>query len=185
MIIRLGNTLAKKIKETVLPPVPPSSSPFADWTARLFTADRTQYILVSNTSALYSAVFYGKGVTDANQLINRVLDSLRDIMTEDGFESIYEKRIGPETGEFLLSKTANRSVTGSMNDMIWRGKYHLIRDEISPFDVSSLLNKTPMSSLKYGYPRDAFGLMAEEPEGPAQGNNVILFPKTPGRPQGR
>lgn len=67
-------------------------------------------MLVSNTATLYSAVFYGKGVTDANQLINRVLDGLRDITKGDGFESIYEKRIVPETGEFLLSKAANRSV---------------------------------------------------------------------------
>lgn len=67
-----------------------------------------------------------------------------------------------------------------MNEMIWRVKYHLIRDEISPFDVTFRLNKTPMSYVKYGYPRDAFRLMAEEPEGPAMGSNVISFPKAPG-----
>jgi len=184
MIIRLGNTLAKKIKETVLPSVPPSPNPFADWTARLFTADRTQYVLVSNTATLYSTVFYGKGITDANQLINRVLDGLRDITKEDRFESIYEKCVVPETGEFLFSKAVNRSVTGSMNEMIWRAKYQLIRDEISPFDVASRLNKTPMSYVKYGYPRDAFRLMAEEPEGPAMESNVISFPKAPERPKG-
>lgn len=52
MIIRLGNTLARKIKEMVLPPVASGPNPFADWTARLFTADHTQYILVSNTATL-------------------------------------------------------------------------------------------------------------------------------------
>jgi len=30
----------------VLPPVAPGPNPFTDWTARLFTADHTQYILV-------------------------------------------------------------------------------------------------------------------------------------------
>ncbi len=166
MIIRLGNTLAKKIKETLLPPLAPDPNPFADWTARLFTVDHTQYILVSNTTTLYSAVFYGKGITDANRLINRMLDNLRDIAQNDGFESMYVKRIAPETGEFSLSKAVNRSVTGSMNEMILQSKWHLSDGETSPFDVALLLNKTPMSYLKYGHPRDALALLAPDLQRP-------------------
>ncbi len=183
MIIRLGNTLAKKIKETVLPSVPPSHNPYADWTARLFTADRTQYVLVSNSATLYSVIFFGKGITGANQLINRMLDNLRDITKEDGFESIYENRVAPETGEVLFSKATNRSVTGSMNEMIFRAKWHLADDEMSPFDVAHQLNKTPMSYANDGYPRDAFAALAEEREAPATGNNVISFPEVRRRPK--
>ena len=49
MIIRLAASLAKKIKETDLPILPPDPNPFAEWAARLFTADRAQYILITNT----------------------------------------------------------------------------------------------------------------------------------------
>lgn len=164
MIVRLGSTLARKIKETGLPPVGPCPNPFADWTARLFTAHHTQYILASNTATLYSTVFFGRGITDANQLIIRMLDSLRDIAEEDGFRSIYENSIAPETGEFSFSKAVNRSVTGSMNDLVFQARFCLQSDEISPFDVASRLNKTPMSYLKYEYPRDAFAHMALELE---------------------
>jgi hypothetical protein len=116
-----------------------------------------------------------------------MLDNLRDITKEDGFESIYEKRVAPETGEVFFSKATNRSVTGSMNEMIFRAKWYLSSDEISPFDVALRLNKTPMSYLKYEYPREAFGLMAEEPQSPATGSNVISFPevKPPGNPKSR
>ena len=37
---------------------------FADWSAHLFTAERTQYILISNTASLYSMVMFGRGITD-------------------------------------------------------------------------------------------------------------------------
>ncbi len=178
MIIRLGNTLARKIKETVLPPVTPGPNPFADWTARLFTAGHTQYILVSNSATLYSTVFYGRGITDANQLIIRMLDNLRDIAEEDGFASIYENRIAPETGQFSFSKAVNRSVTGSMNDLVFQARFYLHSDEISPFDVASRLNKTPMSYLKYEHPREALAHMALELERSETKGNIIPFPGT-------
>ena len=49
MIIRLTQKLAKKVKETDLSEMPLHENPLADWSANLFTTDRTQYILVSNT----------------------------------------------------------------------------------------------------------------------------------------
>jgi hypothetical protein len=48
MIFRLSQKLAKKLKEGTLPPLPLDENPYADWSAHLFTADRTQYILLTN-----------------------------------------------------------------------------------------------------------------------------------------
>jgi len=61
MIVRLSQKLNAKIKGGTLPTLPPDDNPFADWSAHLFLVDRTQYILVSNTTSLYSIVMYGKG----------------------------------------------------------------------------------------------------------------------------
>jgi hypothetical protein len=63
MIFRLSQKLATKIKEVTLPALPLDDNPFADWSAQLFVADRTQYVLLSNTQSLYSTVIYGKGIT--------------------------------------------------------------------------------------------------------------------------
>ncbi len=63
MIIRLTAKLGKKIKNIPSATLPPDSNPFADWSAHLFTAERRQYILVANTSSLYSVVMPGKGIT--------------------------------------------------------------------------------------------------------------------------
>jgi len=163
MIIRLGNTLAKKIKETDLSSSLHDLNPFADWTARLFTADHTQYILISNTISLYSVVFYGRGITDFDHLIRRMMDMLRDVMEEDGFRLIYERRVAPQAASVSFAKSLNRSVTGSMNDLVFQAKVHIIEGELSPYDVSFKLNDIPMSYLKYRSPREAFRMMVQEP----------------------
>jgi len=64
MIFRLSQKLNAKIKAGTLRALPLGENPFADWSAHLFAADRTQYILLSNTKSLYSTVLYGKGITN-------------------------------------------------------------------------------------------------------------------------
>ena len=55
MLFRITQKLNKKIDAGPLPTVPLDESPWGDWSARLFTADRTQYIMLTNTTSLYSA----------------------------------------------------------------------------------------------------------------------------------
>jgi hypothetical protein len=162
MIVRLSNTLAKKIKETNLPLLPADPNPFTDWAARLFTADRAQYILITNSVSLYSVVIYGRGITDENALLHGMTDTMRDVMEKDGYRMIYEKQVAPQAARVSFSKAINRSVTGSMNDLVFIAKWHLIRDELSPYDVSFRLNEVPMSYLKYINPRNAFQSMGQE-----------------------
>ena len=63
MIFRLSQKLNAKIKVGALRALPLHEKPLADWSAHLFVAGRTQYLLLSNTRSLYSTVMYGKGVT--------------------------------------------------------------------------------------------------------------------------
>ena len=56
MIFRLSQKLNAKIKVGALSVVPLDENPYADWSAHLFTVDRTQYIILSNTKSLYSTV---------------------------------------------------------------------------------------------------------------------------------
>ena len=52
MILHPTDSLAKKLGEAYLPAGRVSRDKFGDWSASLFTADRTQYILFSNTATL-------------------------------------------------------------------------------------------------------------------------------------
>ena len=156
MIIRPSQKLCTKIKAGSLSTLPQDDNPFADWSANLFIADRTQYILLTNTKSLYSMVMYGKGISDDSTFIERVLSSLREFLADDGQQFTYRRFIAPASGTVAFAKTLNRSVTGSMNDLIFHAKAWLIEVDLSPYDVGFKLNDIPFSSLGYAKPKDAF-----------------------------
>ena len=84
MISRLSQKLNAKIKAGTLRTLRLNENPFADWSAHLFVAGRTQYILLSNTMSLFSTVMHGKGITNEKTFIERALSSLRELMDANG-----------------------------------------------------------------------------------------------------
>jgi hypothetical protein len=161
MIFRLSEKLKAKIKAGTLKALPLDENPFADWSAHLFVADRTQYILLSNTKSPYSTVMYGKGITNDSSFIERALSNIREFMEDDGQEFVHQRFISPASASVCFAKALNRSVTGSMNDMIKHAAYYLAEGDIAPFEVGSRLNGIPMSALKHdrsthGFSRDVF-----------------------------
>ena len=166
MILRLSQKLNTKIKAGTLGDIPLDENPYADWSAHLFTADRTQYIIMSNTKSLYSCVMYGKGITDDNRFIDRALSTIREFMEDDGQSFVYQRFIAPASGTVSFAKALNRSVTGSMNDLIKFAKMWLTEGDLSPHDTGFKLNDMPMSALGkprgYGHPREVFKLLANQ-----------------------
>jgi hypothetical protein len=161
MIFRLSQKLNTKIRGGILGTLPLDENPFADWSAPLFVASRTQYIILSNTRSLYSTVVYGRGITNNSDFIERALSTIREFMEEEGHQSVYERFIAPASKTIQFAKALNRSVTGSMNDMIRHATYWLAQGDFSPFEVGFRLNEIPMSALAasgspYGMPREAF-----------------------------
>ncbi len=173
MILRLSQKLAKKIKAGKLTDMPLDENPYADWSCHLFTADRTQYIIMSNTKSLYSYVMYGKGITDDSRFIERALSTIREFMEDDGQQFAYRKFIAPASGTVSFAKALNRSVTGSMNDLIKFAKLWLTEGDLSPHKTGFKLNDMPMSALGkprgYDNPREAFKLLADSFESSKSG----------------
>jgi hypothetical protein len=170
MIFRLSQKLNTKIKAGTLETVPLDENPFADWSAHLFVSDRTQYILLSNTKSLYSTVMFGKGITNDSHFIERALSNIREFMEADSQEFVYHRFIVPASGSVRFAKALNRSVTGSMNDLINHAAYWLAKGDISPSEIGSRLKEIPMSALKhvgspYGFPRDVFEALVESTGG--------------------
>jgi len=161
MIFRLTQKLNKKIDAGPLPTVPLDESPWGDWSARLFTADRTQYILLSNTVSLYSVVMFGRGITYDGQFIERAMSEIREFMTDDGLGLMYANFVAPLSATVRFGKALNRSVTGSMNDLEAAAKCYLANGDVAPFEVGFKLNKTPMTAIGtpegggYSTPREA------------------------------
>ena len=142
--------------------MPLHENPFADWSAHLFVVDRTQYILLSNTKTLYSVVTFGKGITNDSHFIERALSSIREFMQDDGYEAEYLRFIAPATARVRFAKALDRTVTGSLNELVQAATYCLDDGVRSPFDVSVELNDLLLSAIasskadKYGKPKEAF-----------------------------
>ncbi|TWU25251.1 hypothetical protein Pla52o_15490 [Novipirellula galeiformis] len=165
MILRISQKLNTKINAGKLTEMPLNENPYADWSCHLFTVDRTQYIILSNTLSLYSCVMYGRGITDECTFLTRAWGTIRDFTADDGKQFIYRKFVAPSKGTVRFAKALNRSVTGSMNDLIYAAKLSL-EDGTSPSDLGYGLNETPLSALigqegqKYGHPKEVFSYLA-------------------------
>jgi len=162
VIFRLSQKLTAKIKAGNPSSLPLDDNPVADWSAHLFVADRTQYILLSNTPSLYSVVLYGKGITNDSDFIGRALTNIREFMEYDGQEFVYRRFIAPASGTLRFGRPLHRSVTGSMNELIMHATEWLVEGELSPFDIGFRLNDILLSAIArdkaeaYRNPREAF-----------------------------
>ncbi|MFA9478238.1 hypothetical protein ACERK3_08005 [Phycisphaerales bacterium AB-hyl4] len=166
MIIRLTQNLNTKIKAGPISASPLDDNPYADWSARLFTADRAQYILICNTRSFYSTVMFGRGITSDHQFIERTLSSIREFMQDDGLQFIHRQFVAPTCGTVRFCKALNRRATGSMNELVATARILLVENECSPHEVGFKLNDMLLSALgsgaahDYGKPREAFTRMS-------------------------
>lgn len=162
MILRLSQKLNAKIKAGPLTASPLDNNPFTDWSAHLFAIGRTQYIILSNTKSLYSTVMFAEGIKDDCRFIQRALSNLQEFMADDGQQFVYQRLIAPASATVRFAKALDRTVTGSMNELILHASAMLADGELSPYDVGFQLNGMLLSALasdkasKYGTPRDAF-----------------------------
>ena len=159
MLMRFTTKLSKKLKLPPLTKVTDDPGPFLDWYANLFTANRVQYILTTEAQSLFSVVMYGRGITDDHNFIKQWLGSTRDYLTDIGKDFVFEKIIGPNTGQFTLSKTLSKSVLGSMNDMVSVAKFMLRTRDMSPRDLAEMINETPFKAIDHNAPIHAFNQM--------------------------
>lgn len=168
MILRLSQKLNTKIKAGKLTEMPLDKNPYADWSCHLFTADRTQYILLSNTASLYSCVMFGKGITDDSRFIERALSTIREFMEDDGQAFIYQKFIALASAQVSFAKAVNRKVTGSINELVMAATQSLESGDVAPHDVGFGLNDLLLSAIaseekrSYGRPKEAFKRLSVE-----------------------
>ena len=145
---RLSQKLNNKIKAGTLKEMPLDENPFADWSCHLFAADRTHYILLTNTKSLYSCLMYGKGITDDGKFIDRALSTIREFMEDDALESIFRDKIAPASATIHFAKALKRSVTGSMNDLIKHAGIALTEQVMSPHQKSGSIKRQRNRGLR-------------------------------------
>lgn len=167
MILRLSEKLAAKIDAPEAEAMALADDPLTDFTARLFTVARTQYVLVSNTASLYSVLLPGRGMRSPHELIIPFLRTLEDQLAREGFTDAYQTRIAPGSGAIVYGKALSRSVTGSMNDQVVQAK-RTLADGIDLDASADILNGMPLFTLidargRYAQPREALRRLIVRP----------------------
>ena len=166
MIFRLSQKLGSKIKAGVLAAAALDENPYVDWSAHVFSIKRAQYILLSNTESLYSCVMSGAGITSTRLFIERALTTIRELLEQDGLSSVYRDFIAPSSGTVRFAKALNRSVIGSMTELILSVESGLTENSVSLPDVGMGLNDLLLSYLgttrsdRYNRPSVAFRRLA-------------------------
>jgi len=156
MVVHFTKVLRVKLHLRKISSVNVDTGPHLRWYANLFRAERVQYILTTNAASLYSVVMYGRGITDSDLYLKHFLTALREQLEAADMQMMYKRCIAPHTGTVALAKAQDRSVLGSMNDMVNQYKYRLEMGSASPWHLSEAINSTPFGAIGYRYPVEAF-----------------------------
>ena len=156
LTIRPTKLLARRLG-IALPAVPPTvANRVADWCAHEFRTGRFKYLIFFNTASLYPVLTYARGVADDHDLIKRLTEAVKLNFAGTELEFHYQRWIAPELATVQWAPIPDRSVMGSMNDLILMTKYHLENRDESLEELSRKLAKAPMSLLGMNSPDRVF-----------------------------
>lgn len=154
--LRTTKMLARRLHLTVPAAPPPVTNRVADWCAHEFTASRHRYLLFWNTAAFLPVLVPGRGVRDDHDLIMRLVDGLKLVMSGPDLEFYFPRWIVPELGEVQWAPIPSRSVLGTLNDFMIMAKYHLTARNQSPLEIAELMAQAPLAALGMNSPAKAF-----------------------------
>ena len=175
MIFRLTQKMAKKIKRSPKVSYPPAANPYIDWSAHLFTAERAQYVIITNTTSLYSMILHGRGLTDSSRFSEYTLEFMADYIGQDGFEFQFRRFIAAEAAHATICKLTDRHVIGSINNLVYMAKFYLRERQSAPFEASQLINDVPMSYINYCSPKEAFVKMKPVSQDALMATNDAIY----------
>lgn len=101
----------------------------------------------------------GREISSAEAFMQRAAEVMKESFGSGSLASFYEDHIAPSMRGISFSKALNRSVTGSMNDMVHHAKFLVTQQDLTLSETALYLNDIPFSSLKYLSPREAFNAL--------------------------
>ena len=131
-----------------------SSSLLGNWYANLLLISKRKAILFTNEKTLYS--FLMTGVTKSSHLRvkSAFLAGLRYNLLRESIEEKLVESLLTEYQELGFSRTVNRHIIGSMNDIAKMFKFFIAYEDgwnhCDEREITIKINETPMKFLKYG-----------------------------------
>lgn len=119
-----------------------------DWHANLLRIERRKCVLFTNDETLFSVFVPMLKKTHFQNLSTVFLDYLIETLLLEGFDGIIEKVKSDYANNIVYSKTNNRSVMGSMNDIARFLPFLIERqggiESAEPLEINRTLNRMPL-----------------------------------------
>lgn len=127
----------------------------SDWHANLLWLDRKKYVLFTNDQTLYSLLVHWTKKPRSAGFLERFRFGLFKSLMSEGFAEEQIECYLSQHVQITITKTNNRSVLGSMNDLAFQIKYMIYMNgglaETDLPEMTRQTNRTPMSAIKYKY----------------------------------
>jgi hypothetical protein len=151
------------LKNTSLPEPNLEAGLLGAWHANLIYVNRKKCVLFVNDKTLYNFAVINLSRAKIKELDSVFLQHLVLHLFQEGFSEEQVKQLTQEYDRIQFAKTDSKSVLGSMNDLAWHYKYHLVEDgeDFLPHIVHEL-NRMPMGAMKYAYAIDVLRQVIEE-----------------------
>jgi len=156
LLIHCTKQLLAEIPDRFIDP----SASGASWHANLLRFDRRKCVLFTHDETLYSVFVPALRKPEFEQLDNIFGQRLFKALVWDQFSQTQIERMLEACREIRFTRSSNRSVLGSMNDMRFQIGAHVEYDGgLTSVDLAQLqnaLNRIPFSAISYGYPVERF-----------------------------
>jgi len=146
---------AKLLNELGIKPtnVPDQPTSLCDWHANLLWLNRKKYVLFTNDQTLYSLLVHWTKTPRSADFLERFRFGLFKSLVSEGLAEAQLEYFLNEHAQVAITKTNNRSVLGSMNDLTFQIKSMIrVSDGLADAGLSGInrqLNRIPMGAIKY------------------------------------
>ena len=156
MIIRCTKKLLKELR--IKPQEPEVISEVGSWHANLLLIERRKCVLFTHDMTLFSLFVAGLKRPDFEHIDHIFGQTLFKTMLLFDFEQTEVEKMLDWSQHNSYAKTSNRSVLGSMNDMVFQIEHRIAMEGgLAHADLDDLrmqINEIPFKAINYEYPRN-------------------------------
>lgn len=131
-----------------------------EWYANLFYIERRKCCLFTHSPTLFSFLVLGLKKSAFIDFATTFRENLHLTLQSEGIQGSFIDQITAQGSGLGVLKTNNRSILGSMNELIFLCTVYIESDgglaNCNVLEINHTLNRTPMGALKYGRPIQAF-----------------------------
>ena len=129
-----------------------------NWHCNIFDYGKIYAVLMTNDKTLFSFYLFGYRASDFKHFSEIIKEDIFKIMVNSGFEQKQFEIILESMEKITFSKSDNRKVLASMNQML-PYIYHNLDNKRDLLDINIGLNDMPNNKLDWKRPREEFELL--------------------------